>query len=546
MGRPFLTDRPNQQGTEPQRRQGPTLRGLSLGWRLGLTTALIVTVVLGILTLSNRLREIHKGWQDRDLLLQESLVSLASELEQASSLDEIGRRLAEFQEAYAERGYAGHQVVLRDLHGRILASAGSGPRKPDSAWVLRASLPVYSSLLPQGQGVLAVRQNASAFEKEAHEDWFVSLVDIIVTGLCIVLCLLVAEYYLVARPLRQLLAGIHQMEMGYWGGLQVPKGAREIRWLARRFQKLGGDLEETMRRLVDAQRRALGDLSERPKPPLRGAAPEAGGAGTPPSRALEAHAKSPGAEPPRLEEDLLLQYLSDKCRLLESGSPSDPEMRAYAKEAWERDVIVAERLGALYLKSRLEDASLRVLNPEAFSAIRHSLANLVAGRKEWLQEQDAQIRQALEGHGIPFLEVQHRVKHVGSLWRKVHAKGLRLEQVHDIFAFRIIVAEERDCYRVLRALHEQFDPRLLRFKDYIANPKPSGYQSLHTCLRSRQGFLFEVQIRTLEMHERAEGGTAAHWRYKYPLTDPGPSRGSVGGLRRLLSGVRRSLARFRP
>jgi len=515
---------------------------MSLGWRLGLTTALIVTAVMGVLTLSNRLHEIHRGWEDRDLLLQESLVSLASELEEANSFEDIDRSLSTFQEACVERGYAGHQVILRDLQGRILASSGSGPQKPDSAWTLRASLPVSSSILPQGHGVLAVRQDASEFEEETTEGWLFSLVDMIVTGLCILVCLLVAEYYLVARPLGHLLEGIRQMEMGYWGGLQVPKGAREIRWLAYRFQKLGGELEETMRRLVDAERRTLIDRSESPKPTPRGGASGAEGGGTLSARAPKDHGENPAKEGVRQEEDLLLQYLLDKCRLLESGDPFDPAMQASAEEAWERDVIMAERLGATQLKSRLEDVSLRVLNPEGFDTIRQRLATLAAGRKEWLQEQETKIREALQSHRVPFLEIEHRVKHVGSIWRKVHAKGLTLEQLHDIFAFRIIVAEVRDCYCVLRAVHERFDPHLLSFKDYIVRPKPSGYQSLHTCVRSKEGLVFEVQIRTLEMHKRAEWGTAAHWRYKSDLlADLSAPRRPVGGLKRLLSGLRRVL-----
>jgi len=514
---------------------------MSLGWRLGLTTALIVTAVMGVLTLSNRLHEIHRGWEDRDLLLQESLVSLASELEEASSLEEMGNRLSAFHKAYAGRGYVGHQVVLRDQQGRILASSGSSHQKPDPSWTLRASLPVTCSLLPQGHGVLAVRQDASEFEEETTEGLLFSLVDMIVTGLCILLCLLVAEYFLVARPLRCLLEGIRQMEIGYWGGLQVPKGAREIRWVAYRFQKLGGELEGTMRRLVDAERRALVDLSGSLKTTPRGTTSGTAGDGTFSAKAPKAHKESPAKQRLRQEEDLLLQYLSDKCRLLESGDPFDPEMQASAEEAWERDVIVAERLGPTQLKSRLEDASLRVLNPEGFDTIQQMLATLVTGRKEWLQEQETKIREALQSHGVPFLEIEHRIKHVGSIWRKVHTKGLRLEQLHDIFAFRIIVAEERDCYRVLRAIHELFDPRLLRFKDYIVRPKPSGYQSLHTCVRSKEGLVFEVQIRTQEMHERAECGTAAHWRYKspHPLADFRASRGSVGGLKRLLYRLRR-------
>ena len=110
--------------------------------------------------------------------------------------------------------------------------------------------------------------------------------------------------------------------------------------------------------------------------------------------------------------------------------------------------------------------------------------------------------------------LQYRVKHPAGIWKKTLSKGLAIDQVHDIVAFRIIVRDEQDCYRALKAIHERFEPLLLRFKDYIAQPKENGYRSLHTCVRSPDGLVFESQIRTLAMHEQADGGDAAHWRYK--------------------------------
>lgn len=332
--------------------------------------------------------------------------------------------------------------------------------------------------LPPSQKATSTRNGSISPPRGLSLGWRLGLTTaFIVTVFCILLCLLVAEYFLVARPLRHLLEGIRQMEMGYWGGLKIPKGAREIRWLAYRFQRLGGELEETMRRLVDAERRALIDLSGKPNPPPRMATSETEEDDTLSARVPKSQEENPAIDRLKLEENLLPQYLSDKCRLLESGDPFDPAMQASAEEAWERDVILAERLGALHLKSRLEDASLRILKPERFNALQHSLATLVASRKEWFREQEVEIRETLENKGLPFREIQHRIKHVGSIWRKIYAKGLKVEQLHDIFAFRIIVAEERDCYRVLEAIHHQFDPRLLRFKDYIASPKPSGYRA---------------------------------------------------------------------
>jgi len=116
------------------------------------------------------------------------------------------------------------------------------------------------------------------------------------------------------------------------------------------------------------------------------------------------------------------------------------------------------------------------------------------------------------------------------------SKGLTLDQVHDIIAFRIIVRDEQDCYLALRAIHERFEPLLLRFKDYIAQPKENGYRSLHTCVKSPDGFVFECQIRTLAMHEQADEGEAAHWQYK-------ATSGWTGGItfRRSVTGISKAL-----
>jgi GTP pyrophosphokinase len=103
----------------------------------------------------------------------------------------------------------------------------------------------------------------------------------------------------------------------------------------------------------------------------------------------------------------------------------------------------------------------------------------------------------------------------------MRSKGLALEQILDIVAFRIVVPTEQACYDVLHAVHERFEPLLLRFKDYIAHPKKNGYRSLHTCVKAPDGVIFEIQIRTPEMHDQAEGGSAAHWRYSARPSGPG-------------------------
>ncbi|MGZ6971147.1 MAG: GTP pyrophosphokinase, partial [Thermoanaerobaculia bacterium] len=200
-------------------------------------------------------------------------------------------------------------------------------------------------------------------------------------------------------------------------------------------------------------------------------------------------------------------------------------------ETWERDVLEAERLGDSGLKSRLEDAAFQILEPEAFEEITRRLAKLPAAKKNWLKKRESEIRKALAEAGVRHKALQYRVKHPAGIWRKKLSKGLTLDQIHDVIAFRIIVRDEQDCYLALKAVHEQFEPLLLRFKDYIAQPKENGYRSLHTCIKSPDGLVFEIQIRTLAMHAQAEGGGAAHWNYKAASGWSGS-----GAIRRSLSG----------
>ena len=120
----------------------------------------------------------------------------------------------------------------------------------------------------------------------------------------------------------------------------------------------------------------------------------------------------------------------------------------------------------------------------------------------------------LEETEIPCIRVLYRVKHTAGVWAKMQSKGLRLDEVPDLFAFRIIVSTELDCYAVLGVMHQKYKPDITRFKDYIAKPKGSGYRSLHTCMVADAGPVFELQIRSIAMDRQAERGDAAHWVYK--------------------------------
>lgn len=120
----------------------------------------------------------------------------------------------------------------------------------------------------------------------------------------------------------------------------------------------------------------------------------------------------------------------------------------------------------------------------------------------------------LRDAGVAALEIQHRVKHTAGVWRKMREAQLAVDQVHDLFAFRVIVPTEPDCSLALAAGHRGFDPEPFRFKDDIESPKANGYRSLHITVRDPEVRLFEVQIRTREVHDDAERGGTAHWRYR--------------------------------
>lgn len=512
---------------------------MPLRWRLGLTTSIIVTLVLGSLTFEVQRLEIDRGREERETLLAQIAAPLASDLEAAATVEGLGERIRTFQDAHLRRGYAGLHAVLHDKRGRIAVSSRLGPHLAPPPGSLRAEVPIRSELLPGGGGILEVWQEGAVFGATIERRWKQWVLSLAVAIASILLSLYVAYQLLIDRPLRRLLDGVRQMEMGYWSGLPIPRGAWEMRWLAYRFRNLGTQLEETVRRLVQAERRAMLGLGAAPPATPDGAVPAA--AGDDGSDGAGEDATAGAGEDAAFRRKLLRRYLLSRCRYLEARGPGDAAARAAARESWERDVLEAERLGEGFLKSRLEDAALRILEPEAFDDIRRRVASLPAASKSWLRDREVEIRKALALVPVKHKALQHRVKHTAGIWRKMQSKGLALEQIHDVVAFRIIVPSEHDCYLALAAVHERFEPLLLRFKDYIAEPKANGYRSLHTCVRSADGLVFEVQIRTLLMHQHAEGGGAAHWRYK---ASPEWSNGG-GGMRESFAGLSKALRKRR-
>ncbi len=479
-------------------------RGVPLRWRLGLSTSVIVTLVLGSLTFFFQENDVERSRQDREELMGQAAAPLASDIEASPDIEAIRERLQAFGEAHTRRGYRHLHTLLLDAEGRPVDSLLTGPQREPPPGSLRGGVPVVSEFLPGGRGTLEVWQDGAEFQSLVNRRWWFWVLSIAAAIASILLSLYVAYQLLIDRPLRRLLHGVDQMEKGYWSGLEIPRGAWEMRWLAYRFRNLGTQLEETVRRLVEAERRALFGLRQESLLAADGRPPVP----------VEDHAAPESNEEAAFHRKLLRRYFLSRCRFLETRGPKDAGARAAARETWERDVLEAERLGESGLKSRLEDAAFRILEPEAFEAINRRLAKLPATNKAWLRKRESEIRKALAEAGVRHKALQYRVKHPAGIWKKTLSKGLAIDQVHDIVAFRIIVMDEKDCYRALKAIHERFEPLLLRFKDYIAQPKENGYRSLHTCVRSSDGLVFESQIRTLAMHEQADGGDAAHWRYK--------------------------------
>ena len=197
---------------------------------------------------------------------------------------------------------------------------------------------------------------------------------------------------------------------------------------------------------------------------------------------------------------------------------STDKQRQKSLETMEIYAPIAHRLGMQRMKWELEDLSLKYLDPTAFNEITHSLEEKSKEYGSFMERIQKQIEGKLTEDHIPFRRVYGRMKHPYSIYRKMYAQSKTMDEVFDLFAFRVIVDTVADCYNVLGVIHDLYRPVLGRFKDYIGTPKPNGYQSLHTTVMGPDGVMFEVQIRTQEMHDIAEYGIAAHWKYKQGIS----------------------------
>ena len=211
---------------------------------------------------------------------------------------------------------------------------------------------------------------------------------------------------------------------------------------------------------------------------------------------------------------VILIKLADRLHNMRTLSHMPPEKQSrIAQETLDIYSPIAGRLGISRIKVELDDLSLKYLKPEVYYDLVEKVATRKSEREKYVEDICEKVREAISDAGIHG-EVNGRVKHFFSIYKKMRNQNKTLDQIYDLFAIRIIVATVKDCYAALGVIHEMYKPIPGRFKDYIAMPKPNMYQSLHTTLIGQTGQPFEIQIRTYDMHRAAEYGIAAHWKYK--------------------------------
>ena len=205
---------------------------------------------------------------------------------------------------------------------------------------------------------------------------------------------------------------------------------------------------------------------------------------------------------------------------------------SWAQELLDIDASLANRLGIWQIKWEMEDLAFRHLEPQTYKDIAKLIDAKRAERQNFVDDIIERLQTELKSAHIK-AEVQGRPKHIYSIWKKMQGKSLEFADLYDVRAFRVLVNDVKDCYASLGLVHHVWQPVPREFDDYIARPKPNGYQSLHTVVMNEDQVAFEIQIRTYEMHQQAEYGVAAHWRYKEGVKAAGTVSAAVEYERRI-------------
>jgi guanosine-3',5'-bis(diphosphate) 3'-pyrophosphohydrolase len=232
---------------------------------------------------------------------------------------------------------------------------------------------------------------------------------------------------------------------------------------------------------------------------------------------------------------VIIIKLADRLHNMRTLEHLAPDKRArIATETREIYAPLAHRFGMAGVKAELEDLAFKFLEPEEYQALSVQVARKRTEREETIAALQTPLTEELHRAGIEDVDVSGRPKHLWSIWQKMRKRNTPFEAIYDMMALRVIVRTVPDCYHVLGVIHHHWTPLQERFKDYIANPKSNGYQSLHTTIFGPHGQLYEVQIRTHEMHRTAEYGIAAHWLYKAQQVRPDELDQHFGWFRQLL------------
>lgn len=209
----------------------------------------------------------------------------------------------------------------------------------------------------------------------------------------------------------------------------------------------------------------------------------------------------------------LIKLAERTCAIRAVKNAAEEKRNRVAREVFDIYAPLAHRLGIGHIKWELEDLSFRYLEPEQYKQIAKLLHERRLDRERFISDVMSQLDNELLATGVK-ADISGRAKHIYSIWRKMQRKGLDFSQIYDVRAVRVLVPEMRDCYTALGIVHTLWRHIPKEFDDYIANPKENGYRSLHTAVIGPEGKVLEVQIRTHAMHEEAELGVCAHWRYK--------------------------------
>jgi guanosine-3',5'-bis(diphosphate) 3'-pyrophosphohydrolase len=225
---------------------------------------------------------------------------------------------------------------------------------------------------------------------------------------------------------------------------------------------------------------------------------------------------------------VIIIKLADRLHNLRTLNYLKPEkQKRVARESLEIFAPIADRLGMGQVKSEIEDLSFRYWQPEEYERIKALVATTEVQSDKYLLRFKRAIRENLTRHEINPVSIEGRHKHIYSIYKKLVKTDGDIEKIYDLIALRIIVNSISDCYKTLGAIHQEYKPLIYRIKDYIAVPKPNGYQSLHTTVFGLDGHITEIQIRTVKMHDEAEHGVAAHFYYDAQKSTRAYARGDI-------------------